>query len=121
MKKQLIGIILCMMMLATVPFAAGQFTKEDPIVTTDIEPNSLLGVTFIAGLILNPEKIGNMVSAKVLALAYYDRGLIFKDGGISLGLKTVRFRDGELLYMSEPNEYGISQVFGICTSFYISK
>ena len=107
------------MMLATIPLAAGEFTEEKTVETEDIEPESLIGITFVAGLILNPEKVGNMVSAKVLILAYYDRGLIFKDQGIVTGLKNVRFRDGELLYMSEPNAYGVTQVAGICTGFKI--
>jgi len=119
MKKQLIGGILCILLLATIPLTVGQSIEEKTIVTDDGEPESLLGITFIAGLILNPEKVGNMVSAKVLLLGYYDRGIIFKDSGFATGLKNVRFRDGDLLYMSEPNAYGITQVFGICTGFNI--
>lgn len=119
MKKQLFGGVLIIMLLSTIPLAAGEFTEDETIVAEDIEPQSLIGVTFVAGLILNPEKVGNMVSAKVLLLAYYDRGLIVKDSGVATGLKNVRFRDGELLYMSEPNAYGITQVFGICTGFNI--
>jgi hypothetical protein len=120
MKKQLIGGILCILLLATIPLTAGQFVEEEKtIVTEDIEPESVLGVTFIAGLILNPEKVGNMVNAKVLLLGYYDRGIIFKDSGFVTGLKNVRFRDSNLLFMSEPNAYGITQVFGICSGFKI--
>ena len=120
MKKQLIGGILCILLLATIPLTAGQFVEEEKtIVTEDIEPESVLGVTFIAGLILNPEKVGNMVNAKVLLLGYYDRGIIFKDSGFVTGLKNVRFRDSSLLFMSEPNAYGITQVFGICSGFKI--
>jgi len=120
MKKQLIGGILCILLLATIPLTVGQpIEEEKTIVADDRETESLLGVTFIAGLILKPEKVMNMVSAKVLFLGYYDRGIIFKDSGFATGLKNVRFRDGDLLYMSEPNAYGITQVFGICTGFNI--
>ena len=119
MKKQLIGGALIIMLLSTIPLAAGEFTEDETIVAEDIEPQSIIGITFVAGLVLNPEKIGNMVNAKVLVLGYYDRGLLFKDSGVATGLKNVRFRDGDLLYMSEPNAYGVTQVFGICTGFNI--
>ncbi len=104
-------------MLATVPLTESQFTEEETIVKAYIEPKSLIGVTFMAGLIINPVKTGDIVTAKVLILAYYDQGLIFKDIGIAGGLKNVRFRDGNLLFMSEPNEYGVTKIAGVCTGF----
>ena len=117
MKKQLIVGVIFVMIVATIPLAAGQLTADETIVSENIEPKTIIGVTFIAGLIINPEKLGDIVTAKTLILIYYDRGLIFKDIGITGALKNVRFRDGDLLYMGEPNQYGVTQVVGICTGF----
>lgn len=119
MRKKIIAGILCLLMISTVPLTIGQTTEEET--EPDVEPTSLIGVSFIAGLISKPQKIGNMVYAKSVVLAYYDRGLIMKDSGVSMGLKNVRFRDGELLYMSEPNDLGLVQVFGICTGFHAAR
>ncbi|MFO8078650.1 MAG: hypothetical protein R6U21_08435 [Thermoplasmatota archaeon] len=117
MKKKLIGLFLGIIMLSAVPLAVGQQTMEETTIDTDdAETNSLIGVTFVAGYITNPQKLGNRVSARALALAYYDRGIILKDSGIAI-LKQVNFRDGSLLYMSEPNDLGLTLVLGICTGF----
>jgi hypothetical protein len=117
MKKKLIGLFLGIMMLSTIPLAVGEQTMRETINDNDdVETTSIVGVTFIAGIIFSQNRIGNRVYAKSLALAYYDRGLIFKDSGIAV-LKNVNFRDGDLLYMSELNSMGLVMVFGICTGF----
>lgn len=118
MKKQYIAGLLCILLLATIPLATAQ-TRQ--IIPDDSEPQALFGVTFIAGYILNPERTGNYIKAKTVLLGYYDRGIIIKDTGISMGLKDVRFRDGNMLFMSEPGEFGLVQVIGICTGFYVQK
>lgn len=108
-------------MLISIPFTTVQAHQEIITQTQDEEPQSLIGVAFIAGIIMNPQTIGKYVQAKALVMAYYDRGLIFKDSGISMGFKNVRFKDGDLLYMSEPMAFGMVQVAGICTGFSIQK
>ena len=112
---------LCVLMLVSIPLITAQAHQEVIKQTLDKEPQSLIGVAFIAGIIMNPQTIGNYVQAKALILAYYDRGLIFKDSGVAMGFKTVRFKDGNLLYMSEPGTFGMVQVAGICTGFSIQK
>jgi hypothetical protein len=82
----------------------------------DTDASSLIGVTFIAGYIMNPDKIGNRVSARALVLGYYDRGIIVKDTGVAI-LKQVQFREGSLVYMSEPNDFGMILVVGVVTGF----
>ena len=119
MKKQYIAGILCVLIMAMIPLATARTIDSDPIIPKDSEPQALFGVTFIAGYILNPEKIGNVVHAKAVFLGYYDRGLLIKNSGIAIGLKDVRFRDGNMLFMSEPGEFGLVQVVGICTGFHI--
>ena len=117
MKKIYIAGFLCILMLASVPLAVSQASTEIMIQSDLPEPQSLIGVTFIAGLLLNPQQIGNYVQGKAIVLGYYDRGLIVKDSGIIMGLKQVRFRPSALMYMSEPGDLGVVQVAGICTGF----
>jgi len=119
MRKKIIAGIFCLLMITTIPLTIGQTIEQET--DPEIEPTSIIGVTFVAGFISKPQQIGNMIYAKSVLLAYYDRGLIVKDSGISMGLKNVRFRDGQLLYMSEPNQAGIVQVFGICSGFHANK
>ena len=126
MKKTYVAIFMCILMLVSIPLATAQqvTTKsiaESIIESNDGQPQSLIGVTFIAGFISKPQEVGKFVQAKAVFLGYYDRGLIVKDSGIATGLKTVRFRAGDLLFMSEPNELGLVQVIGICTGFSVSR
>ena len=121
MKKAYIIGVLCILLLASVPLSVGQTSDEIIIQTDDPQAQSLIGVTFIAGLISNPQQVGKFVQAKAIVVGFYDRGLIVKDSGIIVGLKNVRFRQGDLLFMSEPSELGIVQVAGICTGFSYDK
>ena len=121
MKKKYIAGLLCALMLASIPLSIGQANEEVIIQSNDAEPQSLIGVTFVAGLIMNPKITGNFVQAKAIVLAYYDRGIITKDSGVVMGFKDVRFRQNDLLYMSEPGQFGIVQIAGICTGFSIQK
>lgn len=121
MKIKYIAGFLCVLMLVSIPLTTVQAHREIITQTQDAEPQSLIGVTFIAGIIMNPQTIGKYVQAKAIIMAYYDRGLIFKDSGVAMGFKNVRFKDGDLLYMSEPGTFGLVQVAGICTGFSIQK
>lgn len=117
MKKKLIGLFLGIMMLSTIPLAVGQqISEETALDKVDAEKDPILGVAIVAGYITNPEKIGNRVSAKAVILGYYERGILIQDSGVAI-MKNVNFRDGNLLYMSEPNDYGLTMVIGVCTGF----
>lgn len=117
MKKIYIAGFLFMLLITSIPLAISQSSTEVMIQSNISEPQSLIGVAFIAGLVLNPKEVGNYVQGKAIVLAYYDRGLIVKDSGVLMGLKTVRFKPSNLMYMSEPGNLGIVQVAGICTGF----
>ena len=121
MEKKYIAGFLCVLMLAFIQLSVGHASEEVIIQSNDVEPQSLVGVTFVAGLIMNPQITGNFVNAKVIVLAYYDRGIITKDSGVVMGYKNVRFRQNDLLYMSEPGQLGLVQIAGLCTGFSIQK
>jgi D-serine dehydratase len=121
-KKVLTGLI-GILLIATVPLAiAQQDTDAVPIEeeSSDVESQNILGAAFIAGYILNPQQVGLKTQAKAIALVYYEPGIIFKDRGVAFGLKTVSFREGKLLYMSEPNQLGLVLVAGLVTGFNVN-
>ena len=121
-KKVLTGLI-GILLIATVPLAiAQQDTEAIPVEeeSSDVESQNILGAAFIAGYILNPQQVGLKTQAKAIALVYYEPGIIFKDRGVAFGLKTVSFREGNLLYMSEPNQLGLVLVAGLVTGFNVN-
>ena len=62
MKKKLIGILVCMMMLALIPAAAGFNCKPEQTETkplSDIELDDLFGRTVIRGVVLFPRATRN--------------------------------------------------------------
>lgn len=66
MKTKIIAPILCMMMLATIPLAAGMtISSENTTETTD-----LLGWTIIRGLAFNLKKVGNDLIFKAVRIHY---------------------------------------------------
>ena len=120
MKKKIIGILICVMMVSTIPVVAGTTMDAEPIVETKEDPTSLLGVTFVAGYVLNPtETQFGRINANAVVLLYYDRGIIQKDAGIVTGLKKVSFKNSPLLVMNEQGSVGLTLVFGICSGFRI--
>ena len=122
MNKKLLTVLIGILLVATMPLAIGQQdTEADPIQeSSDVESQNILGVAFITGYILNPQQVGLKTQAKAVALIYYNPGIIFKDRGIVLGLKTISFREGNFLYMSEPNQLGLVLVAGLVSGFNIN-
>jgi len=120
MKKKIIGILICMMMLSTIPVVAGTTMDVEPKVESKEDPTSLLGVTFLAGFVLNPTESPNgRINANAVALLYYDRGIIKKDSGVVTGLRKVSFKNTQFLIVYEQESLGLARVFGICTGFRI--
>lgn len=76
MKKKVIGILVCMMMLAMIPIAAGlnsDITCTDPIIeTTPIEGKK----TFIVGIVTKPHLVlfGQFISFRAVRVRYFIRG-----------------------------------------------
>ncbi len=122
MNKKILTVLIGILLVATMPLAiAQQDTEADPIEeSTDVESQNIIGAAFITGYILNPQQVGFKTQAKAVALIYYEPGIIFKDRGVVLGLKTISFREGNYLYMSEPNQLGLVLVAGFVTGFNVN-
>ena len=66
MKKKMMGIFVCMLMLATLPLAAGAVHSEPDAETTD----SVFGWTVIRGWVGNIKKEGNDLYFRCIRLHY---------------------------------------------------
>ena len=120
MKRKIIGILICMMMLSTIPIVVGNTMDNKPKMELNEEPSSVVGVTFVAGYVLNPtETVFGRINANAIALLYYDRGIIQKGTGIVTGFKKVSFKETPLMIMNEQSSMGLTLVIGICSGFRI--
>ena len=66
MKAKILSILICMLMLATLPLAAGAVNSEQDAETTD----SVFGWTIIRGFIGNIKKEGNDLYFRAIRLHY---------------------------------------------------
>lgn len=120
MKRKIIGILICMMMLSTIPIVVGNTMDNKPKMELNEEPSSVVGVTFVAGYVLNPtETVFGRINANAIVLLYYDRGIIQKGTGIVTGFKKVSFKETPLMIMNEQSSTGLTLVIGICSGFRI--
>ncbi len=120
MKRKIIGVLICMMMLSTIPIVVGNTMDNKPKMELNEEPSSVVGVTFVAGYVLNPtETIFGRINANAIALLYYtpDGGIIQKQTGIVTGSKKVSFKETPLMIMNEQSSTGLTLVIGICSGF----
>jgi hypothetical protein len=66
MKAKILSILICMLMLATLPLAAGAVNSEQDAETTD----SVFGWTVIRGFVGNIKKEGNDLYFRAIRLHY---------------------------------------------------
>ena len=120
MKRKIIGILICMMMLSTIPVVVGNTIDSKPKIELNEEPSSVVGITFVAGYVLNPtETVFGRINANAIVLLYYDRGIIQKGTGIVTGFKRVSFKETPLMIMNEQSSMGLTLVIGVCSGFRI--
>jgi hypothetical protein len=91
LKNKMIGIFICMLLLATIPLAAGTSVEE-----TDEQPTDLIGMTWVRGWIFNPKTVLGMVHARAIRLHYVEITGMETDLGI-VRVRDVSFRDGVFL------------------------
>ena len=106
MKKKIIGLLICMLMLTTIPLAAGMTETEQDPETQDV------GRVFLKGLLFHKLRKGNTNHAMAIRLLYIQ----FTPTERTMGwvtLNTVVFRDSA--YMGRMYEVGLglfTYVFG---------
>ena len=72
MKKQLIGMSVCMMMLALIPVAAGMNCQVDSVkqCVESVDADTGLTKTFVRGIILRPRFTSRTISFGAVAVHY---------------------------------------------------
>lgn len=107
MKRKIIGVFICMMMLTTIPLAAGAIETEP-----DSEPTLDVGRVFLKGLLFHKLRKGNVNHALAIRLFYIE----FTPTERAFGwvtLNTVIFKDSA--YLGRMYEVGLglfTYVFG---------
>ena len=66
-KKKLLGVFACMLMLTMIPLAAGMIEPEP-----DSEPTLDVGRVWLRGLLFRCNRIGNVNTAMALSLHYIE-------------------------------------------------
>jgi hypothetical protein len=110
MKAKILSILICMLMLATVPLAAGAIDIEQDTETTD----SIFGWTIIRGFIGNIKKQGNDLYFRAIRLHYTEiTGMEMSTGIIKL--KRLRISDmGPDRQLTFGPLGSLSWIFAIC-------
>jgi hypothetical protein len=89
--KRIIGLIVCMLLLTTIPIAAGVHVEEN-----NEQPADLIGMTWVRGWIFNPKSVLGMIHARAIRLHYIEITGMETDLGI-VRVREVSFRDGVFL------------------------
>lgn len=94
MKRKLIGILVCMLLLTTIPLSAGMTTEKET--EPDEEPEGIFGLAWVRGWLLNPREVDNYISGRAIRLRYFEFSGLKTNKGI-ITLKSVNFRAGIFL------------------------
>ena len=108
MKKKIIGLLVCMLMLTTIPLAAGITTETEK----DPEPTLDVGRVFLKGLLFHKLRKGNVNHAMAIRLFYIEITPTERSFGW-VTLNTVVFKDSA--YLGRMYEVGLglfTYVFG---------
>ena len=91
MNKKIVGTLVCMLILASIPIVAGTHVEE--------KEDALFGRTIVRGIILNPNTEGRTTSFFALRVHYTTYNLLGEvDSGVLI-LKRVVFRGNFVGYM----------------------
>ena len=108
MKRKLLGIFACMLLIAMTPLAAAGVTESEP----DPEPTLDVGRVWLRGLLFRCNRIGNDNHALALRLHYIEFTPTERTAGIVM-MNRVVFKDSA--YLGRMYEVGFGQftyVFG---------
>jgi hypothetical protein len=124
-NTKILAIFIVLLFIATAQSVYAQKNTEQKIATQenhDIESLNIGGTAFIVGFVLNPEEVGisifRRIEAKAVVLAYHEPGVLRMNRNMGVALyKKIQFVEGNLFYMSEPNQFGLVFVAGRVTRF----
>jgi len=68
MKKEIITLLICMLLISIIPIAAGVTTEQD--IEPEEEPEGVFGITIIRGFISNVRQHGTDITFRAIRLHY---------------------------------------------------
>jgi hypothetical protein len=108
MNKKILGLLLCIMMISTIPLAAGMTDEE-----SKAEPTLDVGRVWLRGLLFRCNRWGNMNHALALRLHYVEITPSERTAGI-VTLNHVVFRDSAYLGRMYEVGFGLfTYIFGV--------
>ena len=117
MKNKIISLLVCMLMMTTIPLAAGS-TEPEPA-----EPEQIFDRVLMSGLLFNVKRVGNLYHAQVIRLRWYEINP-FGDraGGLQTLPDVVRFNEapGSFYRMYEFGLGFFTIVFGLFKNFEVT-
>ena len=72
-NKRIIGILICMLLLMTIPLAAGMTVETETVETEpepEEEPEGIFGITIIRGFVANVKQHGTDITFRAIRLHY---------------------------------------------------
>jgi hypothetical protein len=91
MKKKIIGLLICFMLVSLIPLAAGTVSSYED--EKELTEGGLFGWAWVRGWIMNPRELGGYLSGRAIRLHFIEfSGLETKFGIIKL--KLVNFKTG---------------------------
>lgn len=85
-KKKLLGIFACMLLIATIPLAAGM-TEEKP------EPTEVFDRVLVSGMFLRLNRVGDWYHGQVVRLRWYEASPGDRAGGVCTFPDMVVFKE----------------------------
>lgn len=77
MKKKIIGLLICMMMMTTIPLAAGTIEEKQ-----DSEPKAVLDRVMISGMFFRLNRVGDYYHGQTIRLRWYEISAGDRAGGV---------------------------------------
>lgn len=87
-KKKIIGLLICMLMLTIIPLAAG-VTETEP----DPEPTELFDRVWLTGILFRCNRVGDWYHGQVIRLRWYEISPGDRAGGVQTFPDLVVFKE----------------------------
>ncbi len=88
MKRKLLGLSICLILVATIPLAAGVDVAKEQTTDEDTGTNDgFFGYTLVRGWVLNPKEVGTKLTFRAIRLHYTEFTGTETSTGILRGVK----------------------------------
>jgi len=79
-KRKIIGVLICMLLLTTIPLAAGMTIEKET--EPEEEPEGIFGITIIRGFVANVKQRGTDITFRAIRLHYLTISVMEKSIGV---------------------------------------